>query len=601
MTRKALSAMKTPDALACMRLSALCAMGFIAVPATADPPQPDYWIAAGQGGTAPHLARYEDGQGEVEVLLASGPVNMKDHPFFTPLGENGRACVTCHQPSSGMGLSVETIRKRWQETQGRDPLFAAIDGSNCPSLAQEKPDSHSLLLNRGLFRVSLPWPRTTGPDGTPVNPEFTIELVRDPTGCNTDPQYGLHSPDPHISIFRRPRIAANLKYLAVDAGAEMYGGVGPFNAKRLAMVLDRDPETGRYMSMNIMSDARDPTLKIQAAEAARDHLQVRTALTDAQLQQIVTFESQIYAAQGVDTAGDDFSAPGAPPALGAHNLRDSPTGVLGDSFGNPAFKTFDAWLSGSGSARPSGPVPARLSDSTAARPSDSASAPLSNSPSARLSDPAPTRLADSASMSGSRPDLNVDTKAHAPNTPSATPPAQQALRESVARGYDIFFNRPFWIRDVSHINTVGFGNPAKRTCVTCHNLQMVGTDASAGWGDLGTTNEPWAGEPLYSPRSAIKPELPLFKVVCNPQARPHPFLGRVIYTHDPGRALISGKCYDVGSIVMGQLRALAARPPYFSNGSAEDLRAVVDFYDRRFNMALTQQEKTDLVNFMSVL
>lgn|GEM_PF-3046587 len=68
-----------------------------------------------------------------------------------------------------------------------------------------------------------------------------------------------------------------------------------------------------------------------------------------------------------------------------------------------------------------------------------------------------------------------------------------------------------------------------------------------------------------------------------------------------GRALISGKCYDVGSIVMGQLRGLAARAPYFSNGSAEDLRAVVDFYDRRFNMGLSQREKDDLVNFLSVL
>lgn len=522
--------MKTPDALAWMSSLLLFTTG-AAAPAMADSSQAAYWIPAGQGGTVPQLARYENGEGQVEVLFAGGPVDTKDHPFFTPLGENGRACVTCHQPSSGMGLSVETIRKRWQETDGKDPLFAAIDGSNCPSLPQNEPDSHSLLLNRGLFRVSLPWPRSIAPDGTPVSPEFTIEVVRDPTGCNTDPRYGLRSADPHISVFRRPRVAANLKYVAVDAGGEVYGGVGPFNAKRLAMVLDRDPDSGHYMSMNIMSDARAPTLKMQAAEAARDHLQVRTPLTDLQLRQIVAFESQIYAAQGVDSAGDDFSTPNAPPALGAHNLRDSPTGVLGDNFGNPAFKTFDSWRSGS----------------------------------------------------------------------SPTSPAQKAFRESVERGYDIFFNRPFWIRDVSHINTVGLGNPAKRTCVTCHNLQMVGTDASAGWGDLGTTNEPWAGEPLYSPRSATQPELPLFKVVCSPQARPHPFLGRVIYTHDPGRALISGKCYDVGSIVMGQLRGLAARAPYFSNGSAEDLRAVVDFYDRRFNMALTQQEKADLVNFMSVL
>ena len=511
--------------------SALACMGLLLLSTGAPPPA--YWVAAGQDGTAAELTRYKDGMGEVEVLYAGGPVNMKGHPFFSPLGTNGRACVTCHQPSSGMGLSVETIRKRWQETQGKDPLFAAVDGSNCPSLPQDDSASHSLLLNRGLFRVALPWPRKAGPDGTPVEPEFTIEVVRDPTGCNTDPQYGLHSPDPHISVFRRPRVAANLKYLAVDAGGEVYGGVGPFNAKRLGMVLDRDPESGKYMSMNIMSDARDPTLKMQAAEAARDHLQVAGPLSDGQLRQIVAFESQIYAAQGVDPVGDDFSAPLAPPALGAHNLHDSPSGVLGDNFGNPTFKTFDSWSVATGA--------------------------------------------------------------------QLRPAAQADFRASVARGYDIFFNRPFWIRDVTHINTVGFGNPAKRTCVTCHNLQMVGTDASAGWGDLGTTNEPWAGEPLYSPRSAAKPELPLFKIVCAAQARPHPFLGRVIYTHDPGRALISGKCYDEGSIVMGQLRALAARAPYFSNGSAEDLRAVVDFYDRRFNMGLSQQERTDLVNFMSVL
>jgi cytochrome c peroxidase len=78
-------------------------------------------------------------------------------------------------------------------------------------------------------------------------------------------------------------------------------------------------------------------------------------------------------------------------------------------------------------------------------------------------------------------------------------------------------------------------------------------------------------------------------------------LGRVIYTQDPGRALISGKCYDVGSIVMAQFRGLAARAPYFSNGSAENIRALVDFYDRRYNIGFTEREKTDLVNFLSVL
>jgi hypothetical protein len=491
---------------------------------------PGYWIAPGQGGVLPQRTRFHDSVGNVEVLFAQGPVNLRGNPFFERLGSNGRACVTCHQPGSGMGLSGETIRRRWKETQGKDPLFAAIDGANCPNLPQDQASSHSLLLKRGLFRVSLPWPRTVGPDGSPVDPEFTIQVVRDPSGCNTDPKFGLNSTDPHISVFRRPRVVANLKYLAVDAGAQVYGGVGPFNAKRLGMVMDRDPDSGRYVAMNIMSDAREPTLKMQARDASRDHLQVSRPLTDQQLQSLVGFESQVYAAQGTDLSGDDFSSAGAPPALGARNLQQSPSGVLGDNFGNPVFKSFAGW-----------------------------------------------------------------------QLRAATDSARTDFRASVIRGYNVFFNRPFWIRDVTHINTVGLGNPAKRTCVSCHNLQMVGTDASAGWGDLGTMNEPWAGEAISSPSYESQPELPLFKVVCKAEARPHPFLGRVIFTHDPGRALISGKCYDVGSIVMGQLRGLAARAPYFASGSAEDLGAVVDFYDRRFNIRLSAQERTDLINFLSVL
>ena len=82
---------------------------------------------------------------------------------------------------------------------------------------------------------------------------------------------------------------------------------------------------------------------------------------------------------------------------------------------------------------------------------------------------------------------------------------------------------------------------------------------------------------------------------------PHPFLGRVIYTQDPGRALVSGRCNDVGTIVMQQLRGLAARAPYFSNGSASTLRELVDFYDRRYNIGYTEQEKVDLVNFLGAL
>jgi cytochrome c peroxidase len=176
--------------------------------------------------------------------------------------------------------------------------------------------------------------------------------------------------------------------------------------------------------------------------------------------------------------------------------------------------------------------------------------------------------------------------------------AQAEFRASVARGNDIFMFRQFWLRDATHINSIGLGNPLKRTCATCHNAQMTGQDLSAGWVDLGTTNYPtWTEPPLYSESR----ELPVFKITCDKDAPPHPYLGRVIYTSDPGRALISGRCIDVGSIVMQQFRGLAARAPYFSNGSMKSLRELVDFYDRRFDMKLTELEKQDLVNFLGVL
>ena len=137
------------------------------------------WWSPGQGTPLLEYATYENDQGELGVLNTSGSLDTKGHPFFEPIGTNGRACVTCHQPSDGMSLSVRSIRERWSATGGKDPLFAAVDGMNCPNLPPDDPRSHSQLLERGLFRIALPWPPQR-PDGTRIDPEFTIEVVRDP-------------------------------------------------------------------------------------------------------------------------------------------------------------------------------------------------------------------------------------------------------------------------------------------------------------------------------------------------------------------------------------------------------------------------------------
>lgn len=469
------------------------------------------WWNPGEARTLAASVDYADPSGRVGLLNTSGPVPAKGHPFFEPLGENGRACVTCHQPANGMSLSAASAQDRWRVTGGKDPLFAAVDGANCPSLPQTAEASHSLLLKYGLIRVFLPWPPKAA-DGSAMTPEFDIEVVSDPTGCNTDRVYGLKSANPTISVFRRPRVVANMKYVT--------NGDAPFNVKD-GRPMARDPDTGGFVNMNIMADAREPTPRTQAVNAALTHLQAKSAPTGTQLGQIIAFENQVYMASTASNEAGSLIEAGGPSALGPQAMLKATPG-LGDNFATPVFGYYDQW--------------------TKPKPGD----------------------------------------------------AQGEFRASVARGMEVFFTRPFFIRDVTHLNTVGLGNPIKRTCATCHNAKMTGMDFAPGWMDLGTGNRPWSNN------LAMTSELPLFKLTCH-AGKAHPYLGRVIYTHDPGRALISGRCLDVGAITMQQFRGLAARAPYFSNGSAKDLPALVDFYDKRFEANYSALEKQDLVNFLSVL
>jgi hypothetical protein len=271
----------------------------------------------------PVEAYYENAAGELGILNTSGDVATRGHPFFTALGPNGRACVTCHQPADAMALSAATARERWEATGGDDPLFAAVDGRNCPHLPARDPAAHSLLLTRGLIRVALPWPPRDAA-GEPLPVEFTLEIVRDPTGCNTHPVYGLDSPQPTASVYRRPRPVANTKYLT-----HSNFGVGPFIAKS-GLPAARDPDTGLPTSMNMMADARVTTLKLQAQDAARTHLELPRALSSAELRRLVTFEEQIYAAQAWHSEAGDLAHRG-PPGFGPENLAAAPAGVLGNN------------------------------------------------------------------------------------------------------------------------------------------------------------------------------------------------------------------------------------------------------------------------------
>jgi cytochrome c peroxidase len=77
--------------------------------------------------------------------------------------------------------------------------------------------------------------------------------------------------------------------------------------------------------------------------------------------------------------------------------------------------------------------------------------------------------------------------------------------------------------------------------------------------------------------------------------------GALVETTDPGRALLTGKWKDVGRFKGPILRGLAARAPYFHNGSATHLRDVVDFYNQRFGVGFTASEIDDLEAFLRTL
>ena len=77
--------------------------------------------------------------------------------------------------------------------------------------------------------------------------------------------------------------------------------------------------------------------------------------------------------------------------------------------------------------------------------------------------------------------------------------------------------------------------------------------------------------------------------------------GSQIQVTDLGRAMVTGKCADVGKLKGSILPGLAARAPYFHDGGAATLLDAVEFYDQRFSLGLSDQQKQDLFAFLKTL
>ena len=173
-------------------------------------------------------------------------------------------------------------------------------------------------------------------------------------------------------------------------------------------------------------------------------------------------------------------------------------------------------------------------------------------------------------------------------------------RRSVARGQEIFNTRPITISGVAGLNFASPFNPPlpgsfPGTCTTCHDTPNSGNHSIVAPLNIGLADE-----------SRRTPDMPLYTLqqkcvtLQDGTKAVGPACPAVSVT-DPGRALISGQYADIGKFKGPILRGLAARAPYFHNGSAADLGAVIDFYNERFGAGIEGQDREDLIAFLRAL
>ena len=162
-------------------------------------------------------------------------------------------------------------------------------------------------------------------------------------------------------------------------------------------------------------------------------------------------------------------------------------------------------------------------------------------------------------------------------------------RQAIVRGQKLFNTLSITITGVAGLNDVPLPSDGQihptiqGNCGTCHDSPNVGDHSLPAPLNIGLTD-----------LNRRTPDLPLITLI-------NKTTGAVVQTTDPGRALVTGKWADIGKLKGPILRGLAARAPYFHNGSAATLGDAVDFYNTRFSLNLSARDRADLVAFLKTL
>jgi cytochrome c peroxidase len=271
-----------------------------------------------QTGGIPNLQPFPNPQGAASSFSTQGRIDTAN-PFFRSLGRNGRACVTCHDPSAGFSITPEFVRRKFDESGGLHPLFRTNDGSNSPHVDTSTVDArrraYSMLLNRAVIRVGLP---------IPANADYELIDVQDPYGFAGAAE---------LSLFRRPLPSTNARFLSTV----MWDG-------RENVLNPTTPD--QTIALNLRA-----ALQNQANNATLGHAEATAPLTLDQRRAIAEFEIALSTAQAtVNNAGSvtDVGARGGalllsqqPFFLGVNDpFGHNPTG---QSFNPNAFTLFGAW------------------------------------------------------------------------------------------------------------------------------------------------------------------------------------------------------------------------------------------------------------------
>ena len=472
--------------------------------------------------------------GVTTVVPVNAALDNTSKFFDTNFGANGQSCATCHQPAQGFTIHVGNINDAFTASGGTGPLFRPNDTANDPNIPLTSHTADDYSVFLALGAVRIG--KTFG--GTP---NFTAAAADQTTTTKFGGPFPLGS------------------------------GTNPVDPQQGAghatLSLFRRPlvNTNVHLDSSVLWDGRASigNMRAQVIGAAKTLLLASNPSND-DADQVAAFMLGVYTDQAFDTAAGTDASGNCTLGPG-QNCRASLVNAIG------------------------------------------ATAGVDNLVSLALGPNVPcTNFLETNSLAGgvgcitNVPGYDLfDAWARLPNN------GTNAGRLAVVRGQQIF-NTAMLTVPPDLEGQLGTGTIH---CTTCHATSNIGNNPSATFfARVGTDSLDIINGLLSHPGNASSETLADVQGIKDRVSQlPQYQLTAVgsnscgitsVVTTDPGRAMVSGNICDVGKFKPPTLRGLAARSPYFHAGAAENIQALIHFYNARFQIGLSEDQVNDLGAFL---